>query len=278
MPARAERPRLETQLRSTFGLKSLPFTKEIDPDRLFATPLFEKALDQLRYLVDRKGLGVVFGAAGTGKSTLLRSFLASLGRTGFAACYLTHTTCAVLDLCREIARGFGVEPGHRKADVVRTVKERIHKLSHGQKVRPVLVIDEAHLLPTNFLDEIRILTSYDQDGADELTVILAGQPQLERNLDLAVNEAFAQRIVVRIRLRSLHPKEVDDYLRLRLELAGRTARLFLPDAVEAVAKAARGVPRLIDRLAEMSILLAGQAGKKDVDAEIVQEAVEEVKP
>ena len=278
MPARADRPRLETQLRSAFGLKSLPFTKEIDPDRLLGTPAFDKAFDRLRYLADRKGIGVVFGSPGTGKSTLLRSFIASLGRPGFATCYLTHTTCAVLDLCREIARGFGVEPGYRKADVVRAVKDRIQKLSRGQKIRPVLLLDEAHLLPTNFLDEIRILTSFDQDGIDDLTVILAGQPQLERNLDLAVNEAFAQRIVVRIRLRSLHPKEVEDYLRLRLELAGRTAKLFLPDAVEAIAKAARGIPRLIDRVAEMSVLLAFQAGKKDVDAEIVQEAVEEVKP
>jgi len=278
MPAPADRPRVETQIRSAFGLKALPFTKELDPDKILDTPSFQKALDRLRYLADRRGIGVVFANPGTGKSTLLRSFLASLGRTGFATCYLTHTTCAVLDLCREIARGFGVEPGYRKADVVRTVKDRIQKLSRVQKVRPILVLDEAHLLPANFLDEIRILTSFDQDGADDLTVVLAGQPQLERNLDLAVNEAFAQRIVVRIRLRSLHPKEVEDYLRLRLELAGRTAKLFLPDAVEAIAKASRGIPRLVDRVAEMSILLAFQAGKKDVDAEIVQEAVEEVKP
>ena len=274
----ADTPRLATRLRAFFGFKTLPFTKDLDPERIFTSPTVEKAFDRLRYLVDRRGIGCVFGAPGTGKSTLLRTFLASLGKTSHTVCYVTHTTCATLDLYREIARGFQIEPRHKKADVLRELKERITKLSRGQKLRPVLVIDEGHLLPTGFLDEIRLLTSFDADGIDDLTVILAGHPQLETNLRLAVNEALAQRIVVRIRLRSLHPDEVEDYLDLRLSLAGRTAKLFLPDAVEAVARAARGIPRLIDRIAEQSLLLALQGKLKEIDAEIVMEAVEEVDP
>jgi len=274
----ADRQRLETRMRSFFGFSVIPFTKDVDPDRLYRSPVHDDALDRLRYLADRRGIGAIFGAPGTGKSILLRSFLASLGKTAFAVCYLTHTTCAVLDLCREIARGFGLEPGYRKADVVRETKDRLKKLSRQQKVRPLLVIDEAHLLPVCFLDEIRLLTSFDRDGTDDLTVVIAGHPQLERNLKLAVHEAFAQRIVVKIRLRSLHPAEVEEYVRLRLEMAGRTARIFLPDAVEALAKASRGVPRLIDRVAEQSLLLAMSAHQKEIDAEIVMEAVEEVDP
>jgi type II secretory pathway predicted ATPase ExeA len=133
-------------------------------------------------------------------------------------------------------------------------------------------------LPRNFLDELRLLTSFDEDGRDDLTLILAGHPQLESNLRLAVNEALAQRIVIRIRLRSLHPEEVEAYLTLRLELAGRTAKLFLPDAVEAMARAARGIPRVIDRIAEHSLLLALRNKKTEIDAEIVTEAIDEVDP
>jgi type II secretory pathway predicted ATPase ExeA len=265
-------------MRSFFGFKGLPFTKDLDPDALYENPALERAQDRLRYLVDRRGIGAIFGTPGTGKSTLLRSFFTSLGRSAFRVCYISHTTCAVLDLCREIARGFGLEPGYRKADVVRETKEQVVKLSRGQKIRPLLVIDDAHLLPPGFLEEIRLLTSFDADGTDDLTVVVAGHPQLERNLKLAVNEALAQRIVVRIRLRSLHPQEVADYLDFRLERAGRTAKLFLPDAVEALAKAARGVPRLVDRVAEQSLLLAYRAKSKEVDADLVMDAVEEVDP
>jgi type II secretory pathway predicted ATPase ExeA len=270
--------RLEVKLRSYFGFKSLPFRKDLDPDRLFRTEVFNQAIDRLRYLCDRQGIGAVFGAPGTGKSTLLRSFLSSLGKTTHATAYVGHTTCATLDLYRDIARGFQLEPRFRKADVLRELKERIVKLSRVQKMRAILVIDDAHLLPSKFLDELRILTSFDEDSRDDLTLILAGQPQLEANLRLAVNEALAQRLVLRVRLRSLHPKEVEDYLRLRLELSGRTAKLFLPEAVEALAGASRGIPRLIDRIGEHSLLVAFQGGKKDIDAEVVTEAFDEVEP
>ena len=270
--------RLETRLRSFFGLKSIPFAKDGNSNRFYETEAFIQAKDRLRYLVDRRGIGVIFGAPGTGKSTLLRAFLDGLGRTSHAVAYVSHSTCAVLDLYRDIARTFQLEPRHRKADVVADLKERIQKLSRGKKVRPVLVLDDAHLLPANFLDELRLLTSYDRDGTDDLTLVLAGQPQFESNLQLAVHEAFSQRIVIRIRLRSLHPEEVEDYITFRLEAAGRTAKLFLPDAVEAIAKAARGLPRLIDRMAEHSLLIAMKQKAKEIDAEIVTDAIEEVDP
>jgi type II secretory pathway predicted ATPase ExeA len=274
----ADRQRLETRLRSTFGVKRIPFSKDLEPDELFVTEFFTQSLDRLRYLVDRRGIGAVFGAPGTGKSTLLRAFLGGLGKTAYSVCYVSHSSCAVLDLFREIARGFAIEPRYRKADVIREVKERVIKLSRGQKVQPVLVVDDAHLLPTHVLDDLRLLTSFDADSRDDLTVVLSGHPQLEANLRLAINEALSQRIVIRVRLRSLHPEEVDGYLRFRLELAGRSAKLFLPDASVAIARAARGIPRLVDRLAEHCMLLALRAKRTEIDAEVVTEAIDELDP
>lgn len=274
----ADRPRLETRLRSVFGFKRIPFGKDLEPDELFLTDSFTQSVDRLRYLLDRRGIGAVFGAPGTGKSTLLRAFLGGLTKAAYSVCYVSHSTCAVLDLFREIARGFSIEPRYRKADVIREVKQRIVKLSQGQKVQPVLIVDDAHLLPTHVLDDLRLLTSFDGDSRDELTVVLCGHPQLESNLRLAINEALAQRIVLRVRTRSLHADEVDRYLCFRLELAGRSARLFLPDAVEAIARAARGVPRLVDRLAEHSLLIALRGKHTEIDADIVTEAIDEVDP
>jgi type II secretory pathway predicted ATPase ExeA len=274
----ADRQRLETRLRSTFGIKRLPFSKDLEPDELFLTEYFTQSLDRLRYLVDRRGIGAVFGAPGTGKSTLLRAFLGGLGKAAYSLCYVSHSTCAVLDLFREVARGFAIEPRYRKADVIREIKDRILKLSRGQKVQPILVVDDAHLLPTHVLDDLRLLTSFDADSRDDLTMVLCGHPQLEANLRLAINEALAQRIVLRVRLRSLHAEEVDAYLRFRLELAGRTAKLFLPEAAEAIARAARGIPRLVDRLAEHCMLLALRSKRTEIDAEVVTEAVDEVDP
>lgn len=270
--------RIETRLRSAFGFTTLPFTKDLRSDQAFQTDNHRTGLERLGYLVDRRGIGAVFGTPGTGKSTLLRTFLDALPKTSHVVVYVDQTNCAVGDLFREIARGFGLVPRYRKADVMRDIKDQVLKLSRQKKVRPVLVLDDAHLLPCASLDEVRLLTSFDHDSSDDLTVILAGHPQLETNLRLAVNEALAQRLVLRVHLRPLGKEEVADYLVFRLEQAGRTGTLFLPDAVEALFRASRGIPRVLDRLAEHCLLLALKAKKVEVDADLVTDAVDEVDP
>jgi type II secretory pathway predicted ATPase ExeA len=270
--------RIETRLRSYFGLRTLPFTKDLDPEGIFETPTQEKALERLRFLVDRKGIGILIGAPGCGKSTVLRKLKATLGKTSHKICYLHQTTCASVDLYREIARGFGLEPRHRKADIMRELSERLLTISRSKRIRPVLIIDEAHLLHAGFLDELRVLTNFDEDGTDELVLILCGHPQLESNLSLGINEALAQRIVVRTHLSGLSKDEVEGYLLFRLEKAGRTGKLFLPDAIEAVGKGARGVPRIVDRIAETSLILAMEKKRKEIDAELVLDAIDEVNP
>ena len=270
--------RIETRLRSYFGLVHLPFTKDQDPEQIYEVPVQAKALERLRFIVDRKGIGIVVGVPGCGKSTVLRKLKASLGRTTHSVAYLHQTTCASVDLYREIARGFGLEPRYRKADVLREIAERLLTISRTKRIRPVLLLDEAHLLKASFLDELRVLTNFDEDGADELVLILAGHPQLESTLALGVNEALSQRIAVRVRLVPLAHSEIEGYLAFRLEQAGRTGKLFLPDAIEAITKGSRGVPRLIDRIAETSLLLAMEARRKEIDAAIVLNAVDEVCP
>jgi type II secretory pathway predicted ATPase ExeA len=272
------RPSIEISMKAFFGFKSLPFAKNLEADQVLLTNTHQKAIDRLRYLADRQGIGTLIGAPGTGKSTVLRAFLATLGRTTHAVCYIHETTCAVLDLYRSIARGFHLEPRHRKADVMKDLREQLLRLSRAKKTRPVLIIDEAHLLPSNFLDELRLITNFDEDARDEMTLILAGHIQLESHLSLAINEALSQRIVQRIRLRSLHPTEVADYINFRLEHAGRTAPIFLPDAIEAISKASRGIPRIIDRLGEHALLIALKDKHNDIDAELIMEAVEEIEP
>ncbi len=111
---------------------------------------------------------------------------------------------------------------------------------------------------------------------DDLTLLLAGHQQIESTLRLAVHDALAQRITIRLRLKGWDRDEVDQYILYRLEAAGRTAKLFFPDAVEAIFKASRGVPRLVDRIAEHSLLAALHQHKKDIDAELVTESLDEV--
>lgn len=267
--------RIETQLKSLFGFKAIPFTSGGSAKESFAYEGFTQALKRLRYLADRRGIGLLVGGSGTGKSTLIRAFIESLGNTAFRVGYICRTTCAVLDLYLEIGRQFGVEPAHRKSVLAERISERLASLSRTKHVTPVLIIDEGHLLPRTFLDELRIITNFEADSRDELVLVLAGHPQLETNLKLMINEAFAQRVVQRIRLKGFCRDETKAYVLHRLEQVGRTAEIFTEDGLEALHKASRGIPRLIDRLAEQSLLLALWERKKEVDAEIIGRAHEE---
>ena len=189
---------------------------------------------------------------------------------------MAHTTCRSFDLFRLVARGFDLEPPGSRAEVGRLLKDRLLKLARQNKIQPLLLIDEAHLLSGSFLEELRILTNFDGDARDELTVVLSGHLQLESTLRLAINEAFAQRVLLRIRLMGLDRDGLERYVLYRLEQAGRTAKLFLPDAMEAIFKASHGVPRVADRIAEHSMLLVCRQNRKEIDADIVTDAIEEV--
>lgn len=267
--------RTASRLKNAFGLKRLPFTCEIDGG-YFSHPAFDQGLKRLRYVADRRGLAALIAGPGVGKSTLLRAFMDSLGKTAFKIAYVPECSCAVLDLYRAIARAFGIEPGFRKNDVSRQIRERLLALSRTRKVCPVLVLDEAHLLSRAFFDELRILMNFDADGSEEMMLLLSGQPQLEACLRLGVNEALAQRIVLRVRLQGLDRDAVGRYVAHRLEQVGRSAPLFTQDGIEGLFRASRGVIRLVDRVAEVALLLALEERKKEVDAELVAAAVQEV--
>jgi type II secretory pathway predicted ATPase ExeA len=273
-----DRPAIEAQLRAFYGLQALPFTKGSSRGELFLTDPFNEALERLSYLVQRKGIGALIGSPGCGKSTLLHFFLRSFSKATHAIGYVHHTQLGTVDLLREISRAFGLSPRYRKADVLADLEERIVRLSREKRIQPILVIDEAHLLPTTALEDLRLLSSFEQDTREELTLLLAGHPQLEGKLSLAVNEALAQRLVHRIRLENLDHDQVEAYIEFRLEMAGRSAALFLPQASEAIYRASQGIPRVIDGLCELCILQAFKQRCLEIDAQIVAVANDRYRP
>lgn len=271
-PAKPSPAALLARLRSAFGLTAHPFAMEI-PD-VFSHPSFDHALERLRYMADRRGTCTLTASPGMGKSTLLRAFLSSLPKTAFHLAYIPETTCAILDLYRSIARAFDVQPAFRKSDLSAQLKMRLGALAE-RRVCPVLVLDEAHLLGRAFFDELRILTNFAADARQDMLLVLSGHDQLSASLRLGINEALAQRIVLRLSLAPLDRQQANDYLLHRLAAAGRNAPLFTPDAAEALFKASRGVPRRIDRIAELAMLSALARKKPDIDAELVDLAVQE---
>jgi len=142
----------------------------------------------------------------------------------------------------------------------------------------VLIVDEAHHLRNEVLEDLRLLTNYQMDAENRLCLLLVGLTELRRRLAMAVHESLAQRIVVRHHLTGLTREELPEYLTHRLRLVGCELALFEPPAIEALFQATQGMPRKVNRLAHYALTSAALEKARSVTSEHVQAAREEIAP
>ena len=152
----------------------------------------------------------------------------------------------------------------------------VTRLVHESKTRPIVIIDEAHHLRTEVLEDLRLLTNYEMDSDNRLCLLFIGLTDLRRRIAMAAHESLQQRIVVRFHLEGLGQKEIGEYLAHRLRAAGTELPLFEPAATEAIYQATRALPRRINRLAHYALTAAAIAKARSVTAEHVAEAMTEI--
>ena len=182
----------------------------------------------------------------------------------------------VLDFYKTVSWEMGLVVERSRASLFRQIRNEVTRLVCETRCRPVLIVDEAHHLRPEVLEDLRLLTNYNMDAENRLCLLLLGQTELRRRLSMAVHEALAQRIVVRYHMPPLSRDEIAPYIQHRLRRAGTELSLFEPAAHEALFQATGGLPRKINLLAHHSLLATAIARAKSVSAEHVQEALPEV--
>lgn len=262
--------------RQHFGLTKHPFTSEIEPEDLFPASAAKELDVRLAHLLDMRGIGLVTGDAGSGKTCGARKVLAELHSSLYRVVYVCLSTGNVMDLYKTISWEMGLPVERSRAALFRQIRSEVTRLVTESRCRPVLVIDEAHHLRPDVLEDLRLLTNYKMDAENRLCLLLLGQTELRRRLSMAVHEALAQRIVVRYHLSALTRDEVPPYLSHRLRHAGTELPLFEPAAHEALFQATGGLPRKVNLLAHHALLAAALARGRTVSAEHVQAALPEV--
>jgi type II secretory pathway predicted ATPase ExeA len=170
----------------------------------------------------------------------------------------------------------GLPTERSRAALYRQIKNEVTRLCGEARCRPILIVDEAHNLRSEVLEDLRLLTNYQMDAENRLCLLLVGQAELRRRLGMAAYEALSQRIVVRFHVAGLGRDEIGLYLVHLLRLAGTELPLLEPAAVEAVFQATQGLPRKVNLLAHHALLAAALARAKVVTAEHVQAALAEV--
>jgi type II secretory pathway predicted ATPase ExeA len=235
-----------------FGFTHYPFERALQPDELFASSAAREASARLQHLVELRGIGLITGEVGSGKTTLCRQLCAALHPGLYRLFYVPLSTGNVLDMYKAIAWQLGLPVERNRASAYRAIHSEVSRLVLETKIHPLLVVDEAQHLRNDVLEDLRLLTNYAMDAERRLCLLLVGLPELRRRLSMAVHESLTQRIVVRYHLSGLTREELPAYLSHRLQLAGCTLPLFEPPAIEALFHATQGLPRKVNRAARLT--------------------------
>jgi general secretion pathway protein A len=258
-----------------FGFKKTPFADSPDAKQLFASAGWQQVKTRLELLAQHPGVGLLTGEVGAGKSTAARVFTASLNPNLYKILYVHFTNGSALDLLRQVALTLDLKPAHFRSDLVRQISGAIVHLNHSKKQHPILICDEAHLLPHPALEQLPLLLNFDMDSSRLLTLLLIGQPLLRRLLVLQLHEPLRQRIGVHYHLEGLTRQELDAYLAQQLKAAGVAQPLFDETARQGLYQVTKGIPRQVNKLAMTALRLAAERNVQIVDEAVLLDATTE---
>ena len=259
-----------------FGMKFNPFDKEIETNSLYISADIKELESRFKYIRDNRGIFLLVGEPGSGKSASLRKFAESLGPSLFRACYFSLTTITVNDFYRALTEILGEEPRSRKIDLFRQIQSAISTLYYEQRITPVIIIDEIHMASTAILDDLRMLFNFKMDSANPFILVLAGQPNIRNKLALNICQPLKQRIAVKYSMKGLTLLETDEYLKSRLAIAGVTSDIFTEQAIAGIHTSSNGFPRNINNLVVASLLFCASKSIDVVDEEAIYQASLEI--
>jgi len=263
-------------IRTFFGLKTNPFTKEIDSKNVFVSSAFKELSSRLDYMKKNRGLMLLTGEPGTGKTLAVRTFTEGLNNNLYFVIYVPLTTISQIEFYRQFNLKLTGEPLHRKVALFNSIQRSVKDLVQNQKKVPVIIVDEAHLLKTENFYEIQIILNFDMDSTNPVIFILAGQPHLRDKILQPVHLSLNQRFSLKYHITPLDKQETKDYIKHRLSICGSKKEVFSDSAVEAIFQNTGGIPRIIDNLATKSLTLAAIGRKNTITEEEIFAASKEL--
>ncbi|MCX5669071.1 MAG: AAA family ATPase [Candidatus Omnitrophica bacterium] len=288
-----------------YGLKERPFNVTSDPAFFFSSKKHKEALSHLLYGVSqRKGIIVLTGEIGTGKTTICRFFLNQVSKNVKTA-FILNPTFSEIQLLESIVKDFGITPKKKtKLDMVLELNNfLLRESTAGNNL--VLIIDEAQNLKPNLLEQVRLLSNLETEKDKLLQVILVGQPELNARLNLYDLRQLRQRIMVRYHITPLDSDEIKNYISYRLMIAKPQGDACLPagqaglparqtlvsnnqnhkqpgqiefsnEAVDLISRFSGGTPRLINMICDRALLAGFVSETNHIDFNIIKRCIEEL--
>jgi len=257
-----------------YGLRECPFDLTPNPRYLYLTASHREALSNLQYgITGRKGMTLLIGEAGTGKTTIVRAALEAVAGPAVRCVYLSNPVLTRDEFYEFMAPKFGLSDraASSKARFLSELEDSV-VARHQSGGLTALVIDEAQSVPHELLEEVRLLANFETATEKLLPVVLAGQPELASRLEHEELRQLKQRVALRCDLAALDIHETAAYISGRIAIAGGdSARIFTREAVQTIFERSRGIPRTISVICDNALLTGFASGVKPVGSNIVLE-------
>lgn len=260
---------------SRYGLDFNPFIKN-SHDIMIETTDYKELSLRLDYLLKNKGFGMITGESGRGKTTAVRSYMKNMNTSLYKVIYTSLSTLTVSEFYKHLAVELGITPMFRKTDNFRNIQAEITRSAIERRITPIIIIDEANYINNAVLNDLKMLFNFEMDSRDRAVVLLVGLPQLNNTMRLAANEPLRQRITMNFNIDSLTKDESISYIKSKITGAKGTMDIFNPNALEAISNASNGVPRIINKICNASMIIAATKKSEYVDADIVMSAVNDI--
>ncbi|HNX82109.1 MAG TPA: AAA family ATPase [Candidatus Omnitrophota bacterium] len=263
-----------------YGFKERPFNVTSDPAFFYNSRKHKEALSHLLYgVTQRKGILVLTGEIGTGKTTICRFFLNQLRESGnkVKTAFILNPNFSDLELLEAIIKDFGVQVRGKPSRLVMISQLNSFLLAESEAGNNVvLIIDEAQNLKPNQLEQVRLLSNLETEKDKLLQIVLVGQPELNSKLDLHELRQLQQRIMVRYHIAPLERAEVKEYITHRLHIVGSNKVHFNDEAVGMITEFSCGTPRLINIICDRALLAGFVAETDRIDAKIIGRCLDEL--
>lgn len=253
-----------------YTLTNTPFTRDIPTAELYASVSMEEILGRLKHAAKRQLFAVMTGDCGTGKTTIVRKLNDTLNPSEFMLLYLADSKLTPRHFYKGLLEQLGCEAKFYRGDAKRQLHREIELMRAVHRIQPVVVIDEAHLLDKEMLEEVRFLLNFRMDSLSPMALILVGQNELWDRLKLQTYGAIRQRIDLQCRLVHLDRAQVGEYIKRHLNYAGAEQEIFSDAAVDALYRFSSGAARLVNKACTHCMLYGAQNGRRIIDDHMVK--------
>ncbi len=255
---------------SFYGLSKTPFARDIPTDQLYQSVTLEEILGRLEHAANRQLFAVVTGDCGTGKTTTIRCFKDSLDSAKFMVMYLADSKLTPRHFYKGLLEQLGCEAKFYRGDAKRQLHREIELMRGIHHLQPVVIVDEAHLLDKEMLEEVRFLLNFKMDAESLMTLILVGQSELWDRLQLQSYAAIRQRIDLQFKISYLDRAQVGEYVKRHLAYAGAEHDIFSDSAVNEIFRFSSGAARLVNKVCTHCLLYGSQNGRRIIDDHMVK--------